>query len=97
VLARFVTEEGHASVLLSGGRWQGLCRSLRWPARIPLARPDGTEKIATTAPGACAASNRHKNLLFSQLAICLYFTQAIYFATRHKNLLFSQLAIYIFY
>jgi hypothetical protein len=24
VLARFVTEEGHASVLLSGDRWQGL-------------------------------------------------------------------------
>jgi hypothetical protein len=43
-------------------RWQGL----EVPAMMGKRR--GTAQIITASPGVCAASNRHKNLLFSQLA-----------------------------
>jgi hypothetical protein len=43
-------------------RWQGL----EVPAMMGKRR--GTAQIATASPAGCAASNRHKNLLFSQLA-----------------------------
>ena len=43
-------------------RWQGL----EVPAMMGKRR--GTAQIATASPGVCAASYRHKNLLFSQLA-----------------------------
>ena len=43
-------------------RWQGL----EVPAMMGKRR--GTAQIATASLGVCAASNRHKNLLFSQLA-----------------------------
>jgi hypothetical protein len=42
-------------------RWQGL----EVPAM--MGKRPGTEQIATASPTGCAASNRHKNLLFSQL------------------------------
>ena len=43
-------------------RWQGL----EVPAMMRKRR--GTEQIATASPTGCAASYRHENLLFSQLA-----------------------------
>jgi hypothetical protein len=43
-------------------RWQGL------EVPVMMGKPRGTAQIATAAPAGCAASNRHKNLLFSQLA-----------------------------
>jgi hypothetical protein len=43
-------------------RWQGL----EVPAMMGKRR--GTAQIITAPPAGCAASNRHKNLLFSQLA-----------------------------
>jgi hypothetical protein len=43
-------------------RWQGL----EVPAMMDKRR--GTEQIATAPPAGCATSNRHENLLFSQLA-----------------------------
>ena len=43
-------------------RWQGL----EVPAMMGKRR--GTAQITTASPAGCAASNRHKNLLFSQLA-----------------------------
>jgi hypothetical protein len=43
-------------------RWQGL----QLPAMMGKRR--GTAQLATASLEVCAASNRHKNLLFSQLA-----------------------------
>jgi hypothetical protein len=43
-------------------RWQGL----EVPAMMGKRR--GTAQIATASLGVCAASKRHQNLLFSQLA-----------------------------
>jgi hypothetical protein len=43
-------------------RWQGL----EVPAMMGKRR--GTAQITTASLGVCATSNRHKNLLFSQLA-----------------------------
>ena len=43
-------------------RWQGL------EVPVMMDKRRGTEIIATTSPAGCAASNRHENLLFSQLA-----------------------------
>jgi hypothetical protein len=42
-------------------RWQGL------EVPVMMGKRRGTEKIATASPAGCAASNRHENLLFSQL------------------------------
>ena len=42
-------------------RWQGL------EVPVMMGKRRGTAQITTASPG-CAASNRHKNLLFSQLA-----------------------------
>jgi hypothetical protein len=43
-------------------RWQGL------EVPVMMAKRRGTAQIITAPPTGCAASNRHKNLLFSQLA-----------------------------
>ena len=43
-------------------RWQGL------EVPVMMGKRRGTAQIATASPTGCAASNRHKNLLFSQLA-----------------------------
>jgi hypothetical protein len=43
-------------------RWQGL------EVPVMMGKRRGTAQIATASPAGCAASNRHKNLLFSQLA-----------------------------
>jgi hypothetical protein len=43
-------------------RWQGL------EVPVMMGKRPGTAQIATASPAGCAASNRHKNLLFSQLA-----------------------------
>ena len=43
-------------------RWQGL------EVTVMMGERRGTEQIATASLGVCAASNRHENLLFSQLA-----------------------------
>ena len=51
-------------------RWQGL----EVPAMMGKRR--GTAQITTASPAGCAASNPHKNLLFSQLARSLYVQQA---------------------
>ena len=42
-------------------RWQGL------EVPVMMGKRRGTAQIATASPAGCAASNRHKNLLFSQL------------------------------
>ena len=47
-------------------RWQGL------EVPVMMGKRRGTEKIATASLGVCATSNRHKNLLFSQLAHLLF-------------------------
>jgi hypothetical protein len=47
-------------------RWQGL----ELPAMMGKRR--GTAQIITASPAGCAASYRHKNLLFSQLARSLF-------------------------
>ena len=44
-------------------RWQGL----EVPALLRKRR--GTAQIATPSPAGCAASNRHKNLLFSLIVL----------------------------
>ena len=43
-------------------RWQGL------EVPVMMGKRRGTAQITTAPPAGCAASNRHKNLLFSQLA-----------------------------
>jgi hypothetical protein len=43
-------------------RWQGL------EVPVMMGKRRGTAQIATASLGVCATSNRHKNLLFSQLA-----------------------------
>ena len=43
-------------------RWQGLA------VPVMMGKPSGTAQIKTASPAGCAASNRHQNLLFSQLA-----------------------------
>jgi hypothetical protein len=43
-------------------RWQGL------ELPVVMGKRRGAARIATASLGVCAASNRHKNLLFSQLA-----------------------------
>ena len=43
-------------------RWQGL------EVPVMMGKRRGTEKIATASLWVCTASNRHQNLLFSQLA-----------------------------
>jgi hypothetical protein len=43
-------------------RWQGL------EVPVMMGKRRGTAQIAAASPAGCAASNRHKNQLFSQLA-----------------------------
>ena len=43
-------------------RWQGL------EVPVMMGKRRGTAQIATASLGVCATSNRHKSLLFSQLA-----------------------------
>jgi hypothetical protein len=43
-------------------RWQGL------EVPVMMGKRRGAAQIITASPTGCAASNRHKNLLFSQLA-----------------------------
>jgi hypothetical protein len=43
-------------------RWQGL------ELPVMMGKRRGTAQITTASPAGCTASNRHENLLFSQLA-----------------------------
>jgi hypothetical protein len=58
-------------------RWQGL----EVPAMMGKRR--GTAQIATAPPTGCAAGNRHKNLLFSQLDFAVWRPSAV----RHSKIL----------
>ena len=51
-------------------RWQGL------ELPVMMGKRRGTAQIATASPTGCAASNRHENLLFSQLVLARCVQQA---------------------